>query len=242
MPSGGLSISSTLGGRTLGREQILSWEGRRITAAAKRLRVDVPASGSVATRREALLQSKLALGSENIIDRLSRDIRISEPLARAQAAISSRRRVSVTRLAVTGGTAQEFVAWFREQTAQSNEPAMLRACPDHFVIRTGKDGRQEVLETTGGSPLAARFSVDYTNAEGLVTPAHPKYPLQIAGVALGGKDQPIGGVRHQFCDTETGFEAILTVEFPFPTLPTMVSQHRWHLACEFSNWIEDALR
>lgn len=31
-------------------------------------------------------------------------------------------------------------------------------------------------------------------------------------------------------------------EFPLPTLRRMVSGHRWHLACEFSNWIEAAFR
>ena len=50
----------------------------------------------------------------------------------------------------------------------------------------------------------------------------------------------IGGVRHQFRDTTDGFHARLTVEFPMPTIGRMVKGHRWHLACEFSNWIEAA--
>lgn len=48
----------------------------------------------------------------------------------------------------------------------------------------------------------------------------------------------VGGVRHQLRDTGTGLHARLTVELPLPTLPTMVAAHRWHLACEFSNWFE----
>ncbi len=32
----------------------------------------------------------------------------------------------------------------------------------------------------------------------------------------------------------------LNVEFPVTLLPHMVTAHCWHLACEFSNWIEFA--
>lgn len=30
----------------------------------------------------------------------------------------------------------------------------------------------------------------------------------------------------------------LCVEFPRTTLPRILSEHRWHLAIEFSNWVE----
>lgn len=242
MRTSAVSIDATAGGRLLRREQVLAWEDRRIGKAARRIGVPVPTAGDIEVRREALLHAKLELGGEMLVERLGRDLRISGPLARAQAAVSSHRRVSVARLAVTGGRADDFVAWFREQTVQSNEPAMLRVCPDHFVIRTDADGRQEVIETTGGSPLTAAFLVDYTDSDGLVTPAHPDYPHQIAGTAKDIRSgRSIGGVRHQFRDIPGGFEAFLTVEFPLPTMPVMVSGHRWHLACEFSNWIEAAL-
>jgi hypothetical protein len=32
----------------------------------------------------------------------------------------------------------------------------------------------------------------------------------------------------------------LTGEFPIATPPWLIRAHRWHLACEFSNWIEAA--
>lgn len=117
---------------------------------------------------------------------------------------------------------------------------MLRACPDHYVIRTRADGRQEVLETTGGSPFAAMFVIDYDDVSSWSTPADPQFPHQIASVARRSDGTAIGGVRHQFRDTEDGFHARLTVEFPLPTLGRMVAGHRWHLACEFGNWIEAA--
>jgi hypothetical protein len=119
---------------------------------------------------------------------------------------------------------------------------MLAACPDHFVLRTHPDGRQEVVETTGGSPLASRFFVDYDDVATLVTQPDPAFPEQLAGAAFMADGMAVGGVRHQFRDEGDGFHARLTVEFPVLTNPYMLAQHRWHLACEFSNWIEAAAR
>jgi hypothetical protein len=71
------------------------------------------------------------------------------------------------------------------------------------------------------------------------TPVDPTFPTQWASVAKTADGTPIGGVRHQFRDEPSGgFRARLTVEFPLTTLPHMIAAHRWHLACEFSNWIE----
>jgi hypothetical protein len=49
-----------------------------------------------------------------------------------------------------------------------------------------------------------------------------------------------GAIRHQFRDHGDGFSARLTIEFPALTPGRIVRTHRWHLACEFSNWIEAA--
>jgi hypothetical protein len=233
-------ITAELHGETIARHQVLDWEDRRITAAARKLGVQAPAGGNVAKRRDVLLQAKLTLGPEEIATRLSRDIRLAKFVAKAGARVSGRRRVSVVDLHVNGGSAAQFVDAFDGWTAASDEAAMLRACPDHFVIRTRGDGRQEVLETTGESPLATMFFVDYENVTSLVTPIDPKFSHQVAGVARTSDGVPIGGVRHQFRDTDDGFHARLTVEFPMPTLARMIEGHRWHLACEFSNWIEAA--
>ena len=235
------SITAHLHGETIAREQVLDWEDRRISAAARKLGVRVPEGEDVATRREALLQAKLALGPDEISARLKNDTRLAEHVARVGAGMSKRRRLCVVDLHVDDGTAEQFVEAFEGWTNASDEEAMLRACPDHFVIRTRIDGRQEVLETTGGSPLPSQFFIDYDDVSSLSTQADPRFPYQIAGVARASNGAAIGGVRHQFQDTSDGFHARLTVEFPLPTLDRMVSGHRWHLACEFSNWIEAAL-
>lgn len=234
-----VTIVATVDGAVAQRNDVLAWEDRRIDAAAKRLGVTVPA-GAVDDRREVLLRKKIELGSEEITARLRRQVRAADLVARAQVRVSAKRRRSVTELEVAGGSAAGFVDWFERCTAESDEVAMLRACPDHFVIRTDADGRQVVVETTGGSPLPAMFTVDYADTSTLVTPPDDAYPHQIAGVARTANGTPIGGVRHQFRDTADGFAARLTVEFPLPTPGRMVTAHSWHLACEFSNWVTAA--
>ena len=42
---------------------------------------------------------------------------------------------------------------------------------------------------------------------------------------------------HQFAETDTGFKAKLTIYFPAASAPEMIEGHRWHLACEFTNWV-----
>lgn len=235
-----LTITADLAGTAVSREQVLRWEDHRITAAARTLGVPVPRADGVAARREALTQAKLALGCEEIAGRLRHRTRAAGWVARAGARVSTRRRRCVVDLHVDGGTAEQFADRFRAWTDTSDDVVMLRACPDHYVIRTRADGRQEVLETTGGSPLPSLFTIDYDDISTLVTPAAPRFPQQIAGVARADDGAAIGGVRHQFRNVPGGFDARLTVEFPLPTPSRMVTGHRWHLACEFSNWIEAA--
>lgn len=236
-----LPILAEIGGRTVTRDAVLRWEDRRITAAARKLGVDAPAAGDVVARREAFLQTKLALGSDEIYRRLRRDVVLAGAVATVQARLSSRRRFSAIALRVPGGRTAQFLEYYWECARSNDQAALLRACPDHFVQRIGPDGRHEVLETNGGSPLAAQFFIDYQDLSRVVTPVDPGFAGQLAGVAYT-RGVSIGAVRHQFRDTDDGFEARLVVEFPLPTLGHMIDGHRWHLACEFSNWIEAAHR
>jgi len=54
------------------------------------------------------------------------------------------------------------------------------------------------------------------------------------------RDHRHRAIRHQFRDEPSGFTARLTGEFPVATPPWLIRAHQWHLACEFSNWIEAA--
>lgn len=235
-----LAILSKMGGKIYSRADVLAWEDRRIDFAAKKLGVARPPAAPIDERREVWLQIKRALGSDEMHRRLTRDADIADTLAGLQSKVSNRRRKCVTELFVRGGSAQQFTDWFNEITLSSNQDEMERACPDHFVLRM-VDGKQEVLETNGGSPFTALFDIDYDDVSSLTTPVDPLFPYRLDGVAKGSGGRVIGGVRHQFRDTPEGLHARLVVEFPLPMLGSIVRGHRWHLACEFSNWIEAAV-
>ena len=235
-----MNIQITIGNRRVSRDEVLRWEDLRIDAAARKLKLSAPKPGRVEDRREALVAAKLDLGTDEIITRLARDIRYGDLVARVSGSMSKRRQTSAIEMNVVGADAAQFVAWF-ERASEVDESAMLRACPDHYFIRTGPEGMR-VIETTGGSPLATLFTIDEEDTVSLRTPSDPAFPLQITGVARASNGAVIGGVRHQFRNTDSGYQARLKVEFPLPTLPHMISAHRWHLACEFSNWAEAAAR
>lgn len=235
-----LPIVTEIRDRKIARDEVLRYENQRINAAAKKLGIAAPTRGDVEERREAFLQNKLALGNDEILRRLKRDRTMAGAIAKSTAKVSARRRLSVTDLYVPAGSAQQFIDFFWQCVHNNDEKALLGAHPDHFVQRIGADGRHEVLETTGGSPLAAHLFLNYEDTSSLVTPIDPAFPGQIAGVARV-DGIAVGGIRHQFRDTPPGFHARLTVEFPLPTIGHMISGHRWHLAVEFSNWIEAAI-
>ncbi len=235
------TVHTIIGRRRFSRDQVLAWEAERLPAAASKIGLPVP-PGDLARQRTAFAESKIALGAEEIKRRLRRDLRIGEALANTTARLSrGGRAASVCELQVTGGSAAAFVQWFGDISRDDYTRSMTAAHPDHFLIQALPDGRQEVIETTGGSPLPSRFVVDYADLSTLVTPADPAADAEAAGVAISGKGLSIGGVRHEFRDVPGGFHARLCVEFPRTTLPRILSEHRRHLAIEFGNWVESAL-
>ncbi|WP_109509766.1 hypothetical protein [Nocardioides speluncae] len=238
--TGELTVRAVVDGRDVPRDQTLAWEARRLPRAAKRIRLEPP-PGELPDQRLEFARAKADLGADEVRRRLRLPLRASEAATLPVVVLSRRgRRFSVCDLYVTGGDAAEFVAWFSDTGRPDYELSMLAANPDHFLIATAPDGRQEVIETTGGSPLPARFLIDYVDVADLVTPVDPEFPLVLAGVARSRSGRAIGGVRHQFRPTDDGFHARLAVEFPILTPPYLIQQHCLHLAVEFTNWIEAA--
>lgn len=237
-----LIVSAVINGRNVPRSQVLAWESKRLPKAARKIGLPVP-EGDLAHQRVAFAQAKVELGPEEVHRRLARDIRVAQTIATTSTALSRGRRTqSICELYVSGGRprAADFIDWFMATERPDYVDSMVAANPDHFLIDTAADGSQDVVETTGGSPLATQFFVDYIDVSSLVTARDLDFPLDLSGVARTGKGLAIGGVRHEFRDLPEGLHARLQVEFPLLTAPSMVSAHRWHLACEFSNWIEAA--
>lgn len=236
-----MTIRTFFAGQEIPRERVLQWERRRALIVLKRLGGQPFGSEDLATLRYQLLKRKIELGSDGIQRILQRELAIAQPVANLVARLScGLRRYSVAELLVDRGSAEEFTHWFMQRTALNDESAMLAAAPDHYMIRTDANGAQEVIETTGGSPLVGRFLIDYQDLSSLRSQPDGTYSHQTAGVARAENGRVLGGVRHQFRDEGKGFRAKLTVEFPAMIVPGAVSAHRWHLACEFANWIEAA--
>lgn len=248
------ALTARIGDHTHTLAEIQRWEAQRARHVLARLRrrlgnravvellphVDVAtlAGADLTSQRAAIRAIKAALGHAGIYTLLQRDIAITERIARlAVTASRGKAARSTTHLTAPGYSAAAFVQWFDNLTAQNNEAALGDASPDHYLLRGLPDGRQEVVETTGGSPLATRFIVDYHHPDPGTVPADPRYPHQVVGRAVLDDGHIVGGVRHQFRDEGDTLHAYLTVEFPAAFPRSMINAHRWHLTSEFSNWI-----
>lgn len=242
-----------IGGEVVPRTEVLQWEARRLQVAAQRLEGAFPgwllsdigalllrpagAIDDVARDRVRLVDAKLRLGEAEMRKLTATDLAASTPIAQL-AAMPKRWAVSTTTVTSNIGTAKGFARWFDGRIARNDVRAMLVACPDHYVIRTPQTGRQEVIEVTGGAVLASRFLIDYAEVQGLPIAVDPRADARAAGWARNGRGTRIGAVHHQFRDNRGGgFTADLAVAFPAFVPSYMVSEHRWHLACEFSNWV-----
>lgn len=231
-------IVVTIAGQQVDRAAVLAWEDRRAKIVMRKL--GLPDGGmTLPQRRAALLAQKLALGHQAIRRLLRFDLFCSRIIAVILALLSGKRRaMSVCELAISRGSAEHFQTWFEARVPLDDQAGMLAGCPDHYIIDTDAQGRQVVLETVGGAPFPSEIAITYGDDSSLVTPANPSYPYQIFGIARIASGRTVGGVRHQLRQEGDGFRALITAEFPSATLGSMIAGHRWHLATEFSNWIE----
>lgn len=231
-----------LNGAAVSQKAVRAWEARRISAVSRRFNLPV-AAGNRDEQLAVILRHKRSLGHDGLHKFFARDLKWSERMVRLIVRLSrGKRKFSICEIHVAAGSAEQFVHWFQERGRIGDEAAMLNACPDHHIIDNLPDGRQLVLETTGGSLFASEFLVDYDDQEDLRSERLAEWPLQMAGVARLHDGLAIGGVRHQFRQVGDGFQARCLVEFPSFTPGFMISQHQWHLAVEFSNWIGAALQ
>lgn len=236
-----VELVAHISGRPVRREQVLDWESKRASrVAAKLCGAALPAD--LASARRSLAARKLELGHDAIEALLARELAWAERVGRVGAAASrGRRRLSTIELSSSEGAAEHLPQWYYERITENDEAPLLEACPDHYLSRTRSDGRQEVIETTGGAPLAVRMFFDETDLSTLTSAPDPSFPIEWTGIARNSRGAPIGGIRHLFRNENGGgFRMRLTVEFPWFTPPHLINAHRWHLACEFSNWVEAA--
>jgi hypothetical protein len=226
-----IDIAARIDGRQLPRAEVLGWEAGRAAKVLEKLGATI-GSADVDELRRAHVARKLELGHEGLERLLARDLRWSATGGRIGVAIArGRRSTCAIELVGTGASVEHIPDWYREAIGSNNEVPLIEACPDHYVSRTREHGRQEIIETTGGSPLALRMFFNDDDVSTLRSEPDPTFPVEWTSVARSDTGHALGGVRHLFRDGPDGFQVRLAVEFPAGTLPRMIRQHRWHLAC-----------
>lgn len=253
----GLSLTAFIEGNAVSRAEVLTWEARRLQIVAKRMNNNLPAAivanlaalilrpslstENIAQEREQLADAKLKAGEEQMRQLVAGDLLLSDQ-ASALAAMPKQWAVSQIEIESSLGTAEGFAEWFGDALARDDQRAMLVACPDHYVLRTQGANGQEVIEETGGALVVSHFTIDYSQPPNLPVAIDPEFPVRLIGPAVNEAGTQIGGVCHQFRTLPQGFRLRLAVFFP-ATLPFWtVTEHRWHLACEFENWVTAYVR
>lgn len=229
-----LPIISYINGRPHTRDAVLAWEARRAARVARRLGLD-PSASELGRR---VVERKLELGHAALRELLRREVRFSAVVSELGATVSRGRRVfATTVLTCDAGAAELLPAWYRAAFTANDGPAMLGASPDHWIFHHSPGG-EEVVETAAGAPAVVQMFLDEEDVETVRTPIDPAFPVAWVAAARSVRGTPIGGICHLFRDEPSGFHVRLTVEFPVTVPRPMIIAHCWHLAGEFSNWLE----
>ncbi len=190
-------VRTFIDGALIEQHLVTEWELRRISVAAARLshqyadlvrgELDSFAGiargpvADVAAARSGLSRARARIGEDRLRAMLAPELAASEAAIRATLAASGGRwTASVVEIASNRGSAQGFVDWFHRAREIDARDVWTDACPDHYIIATTPDGRQEVVEVTGGAVLPSRFFVDYTPGAGRDS-RRPGFPAHRGG-------------------------------------------------------------
>lgn len=230
-------ITVIINEQTVQRNEILALEKNRSRVAGEKLGLDFTHE-NLAQMRQALLERKLELGHKGIQSCCQKDITISSYLFKALSVLSrGKLKTSEIEIKVKGISAKDFIEWFEEKNKLGDEKALLAAHPEHYII-VSKDNSQWVYETTGGSPFVSEFVINFNQNDNLFEDMLPNYSYQISGKVLNQSGKTMGAALHQFKETTDGFHGLLTIYFPFLVPKQIIEGHKYHLAIEFSNWVE----
>ena len=252
-PGMGLVLTADLAGIGVDRQQVLVWEARRLQVVATRMSGNMAAAeiedlsalvlrapedtSNIVQERNLLADAKIKAGDAAMQQLVAGDLLVSGA-AIALACTIPGYAVSQIDIVSNRGTAEGFSGWFVDHALTlDDERSMLVACPDHYLLRALGPKGQNVIEETGGALVASQFAISLDNTAGLPLVLEPDFPVRLSGAAFNAAGTVIGGVNHRFKDLDQGFQSRLAVFFPAALPFWFITEHRWHLACEFSNWI-----
>lgn len=248
------SIKMTLNGKSLTREWIESKELERIHHVFKEM-ADLGANFTYQGRpvslsdllalpfesaKEALIETKLALGKDRILKLYEKKLAESDVMWREIVANTVKGRnlqPAYVEVDVDGLTLGDFLA-FNQSLNKMTDPALpFKIHPEHFVF-AGVHGGQEVMEMVGqyGEPTYQKLFI-HPDAEKPTTPdKDTKLAMVGDGVLMSDQtvDMKMYGM-HQFKMKKGGLRIKLGVFFPETAPKEMILGHQEHLAVEFYN-------
>ena len=226
--------------KEVSQERIEQWRKKRIHKAAKILNLQLPNTDNTEILDQALLEAKMKLTYEELIQQIGTKLKWSQYLMKWAAKWSKKpRKRAVVTIFASGLTAASFSIMLEKlmlEKTNVHKRVNLGACPDHYALQAYGD-KLEVIETAGNSPLPTQFFLKLGGEAEIEEPRDASYPFQTVGAASLANGCNIGGIRHQFRDTEKGLEARFCVEFPSLCPDSLIKEHQLHLAAEWSKWI-----
>ena len=226
--------------KEVSQERIEQWRKQRIHKAAKILNLQLPNTDNTEILDQALLEAKMKLTYEVLIQQIGTKLKWSQYLMKWAAKWSKKpRKRAVVTIFASGLTAASFSIMLEKlmlEKTNVHKRVNLGACPDHYALQPHGD-KLEVIETAGNNPLPTQFFLKLGGEAEIEEPRDASYPFQTVGAASLANGSNIGGIRHQFRDTEKGLEARFCVEFPSLCPDSLIKEHQLHLAAEWSKWI-----
>ncbi len=232
-------------GKEFTKDEMDGWKRKRVGRVLRNLKKTIQMTEHTDVLCDRLTELKLEMSYEEIVSPIRAKLAVGKAGMKLAVRFSgSKRRTAITTIFADGITAKDFTKIIDSlmiEDTQEHRKVNLDACPDHYVLAPhGKT--LEVIETTGNLPVPTQFFIAFHEDAELQTPRDLSYPYQSVGVAKLKDGTTIGGVRHQFRDTQSGMEARTLVEFPSICPKTIIKEHQKHLAVEWSNWIAWAIQ
>lgn len=231
-------------GNEFTREDMDSWKKKRVKNVSHNLGLNIQMQDDVDIVCAQLTKLKIGMSYDEIVSKIKFKLALGKAGMKIAAFVSGKkRRASITTIYAEGITVQKLsklIDALMLENTEEHRRANLAACPDHYVLLPHGE-TLEVIETAGGSPVPTQFFITFDDETGLQEPRNPSYPYQSTGIAKLKDGTIIGGVRHQFRNTQTGIEARTLVEFPGICPNKIINEHKKHLAVEWSSWINWAI-
>ena len=227
-------------GKRISKQELDQCKKKSYSKAVRALKQKVTIINDMDAMAKKVTEIKMQYSYDEIVKLLKNKLLLSEKFIKLACIVSrEKRKCSITEIEMSGISAKEVIdgidSLMLKESGKNNE-VNLSAYPEHYVLRPLGQNILEVIETTGNSPLPVQFFIGYDNETVIQTPRDYSYEYQSTGIAKLKSGEVIGGVRHQFKETECGFKARLVVEFPSICPDSLIKSHQMHLACEFSYW------